>query len=109
MPRWPLSTSNAPSSTASGTTPSHQTLIRQITRLFRDVPLVFGPMRDRPPTGVLDWTARRLCGAEALQGRQSLHPLAPGTDRREVRVHGLRFGREAEAVNDRQHVDIRES
>src|SRR6516164_9779606 len=37
-PRWPPSTSNAPSSTASGTTPSHQTLIRQITRLFRDEP-----------------------------------------------------------------------
>jgi hypothetical protein len=39
IPRWPPSTSNAPISTASGTTPSHQTLIRQITRLFRDGPL----------------------------------------------------------------------
>src|ERR1700748_1103479 len=39
MPRWRPSTSNEPSSTASGTTPSPQTFIRQITRLFRDVPL----------------------------------------------------------------------
>src|ERR1700739_770169 len=39
MPRWPPSTSNALGSMASGTTPSHQTLIRQTTRLFRDVPL----------------------------------------------------------------------
>ena len=41
MPRWPPSTSNTPSSTASGTTPSHQTLIRQITRVFRDVSLAY--------------------------------------------------------------------
>src|SRR5580704_18748194 len=40
MPRWPRSTSGAPSSTASGTTPSHQILIAQIARLSRDGPLV---------------------------------------------------------------------
>ena len=40
MPRWPPSTSSAPSSTASGTTPSHQILIAQIVRLSRDGPLV---------------------------------------------------------------------
>ncbi len=39
MPRWPPSTSNAPSSTASGTTPSHQMPIAQIARLSRDGPL----------------------------------------------------------------------
>jgi hypothetical protein len=38
MPRWPRSTSNAPSSTASGTTPSHQIPIAQIARLSRDGP-----------------------------------------------------------------------
>jgi predicted phage terminase large subunit-like protein len=37
-PRWPLSTSNVPSSTASGTTPSHQVRIAQIARLSRDEP-----------------------------------------------------------------------
>src|SRR5258705_9745612 len=40
MPRWPPSTSSAPSCTASGTTPSHQILIAQIARLSRDGPLV---------------------------------------------------------------------
>src|SRR6516162_6669358 len=39
MPRWPRSTSNAPSSTVSGTTPSHQIPIAQIARLSRDGPL----------------------------------------------------------------------
>src|SRR5215472_15664552 len=38
-PRSPPSTSNGPSSTASGTTPSHQIPIRQIARLFPDAPL----------------------------------------------------------------------
>jgi len=37
-PRWLPSTSNAPSSTASGITPSHQIIIPLITRLFRDGP-----------------------------------------------------------------------
>src|SRR5215470_14528518 len=38
-PRSPPSTSNGPSSTASGTTPSHRIPIRQIARLFPDAPL----------------------------------------------------------------------
>src|SRR5580704_16604597 len=38
-PRSPPSTSNGPSSTASGTTPSHRIPIRQIARLFPDEPL----------------------------------------------------------------------
>ncbi len=37
-PRWPPLTSNAPNSTASGTTPSHRIPTRQIARLFRDEP-----------------------------------------------------------------------
>jgi group II intron reverse transcriptase/maturase len=37
--RWPRSTSNVPSSTVSGTTPSHRIPIRQIARLFPDEPL----------------------------------------------------------------------
>src|SRR6266404_2499726 len=38
-PRWPPSTLNAPSSTASGITPSHRIPILQIARLFPDGPL----------------------------------------------------------------------
>jgi hypothetical protein len=43
-PRWPPSTLNAPSSTASGITPSHRIPIRQIARLFPDEPLAAGRM-----------------------------------------------------------------
>src|SRR6516162_1707188 len=38
-PRWPQLISNAPNSTASGTTLSHRMLIPQIAHLFPDKPL----------------------------------------------------------------------
>src|SRR5438477_2181900 len=41
MPRWPQSISNAPNSTASGTTLSRRRLIPQIARLFPDKLLAF--------------------------------------------------------------------
>src|SRR5246127_6007514 len=54
MARLPRSTSNAPSSTASGTTPSHQILIAQIARLSRDGPLVGSViMADKSPESAL--------------------------------------------------------
>src|SRR5205814_5622140 len=50
-PRSPPSTSNGPSSTASGTTPSHRIPIHQIARLFPDVPLVVGDVDQLPSVG----------------------------------------------------------
>ena len=61
-----------------------------------------------PSPGVLDRSARRLRGAKPLQRRQGFHPLAPGANRREIWVKLLRFRREPEGVDHRQHVEIRQ-
>jgi hypothetical protein len=45
----------------------------------------------------------------ATHCRQRFHPLAPGADRWVLRVHALRLRREAEGVDDRQHVEIGEA
>jgi hypothetical protein len=58
---------------------------------------------------VLDRSPRRLRGAEPLQSRQGFQALAPGADRWEIWVHRLRFRREAESVDDRQHEKVREA
>src|SRR5689334_18476603 len=58
---------------------------------------------------MLDGSPRGLRGAEPLHCRQGFHPLAPSTDRWVLWVHGLRFGREAKGMDDRQHVEIREA
>jgi len=55
---------------------------------------------------MLDRGTRRLRGTKAPQGRQGFHPLPPGADAREIRIHGLRFRRKAESVDDRQQVKI---
>jgi hypothetical protein len=70
---------------------------------------VFRAVRDCPFAGVLDGPARWLSGAKALDGRQRLHLLPPFPDRREVRVHRLRFRSEAKGVSAGQQVIIRET
>src|SRR5205807_7325505 len=77
-PRWPLSTSNVPGSTASGTTPSHQVRIAQIARLSRDGPLVWKIhllhgaqtrlVQNAAITGDAPGTLSRL-GTERIQGQ----------------------------------------
>src|ERR1700738_3112532 len=70
---------------------------------------VFRAVRDCPFAGVLDGPARWLSGAKALDDRQRLHLLPPFPDRREVRVHRLRFRSEAKGVGAGQQVIIRET
>src|SRR5215467_10096835 len=58
---------------------------------------------------MLDRTTRRLGRAKALHCRQAFHPFAPPADYRKLRIHRLRLGREAKAVDNRQHEEIREA
>src|SRR6516164_5125467 len=66
-------------------------------------------MRYDPSPRMFDRAPRRLRRAKALNGRQAFHPFAPGADRWKIRIHRLRLGSEAEAVDDRQYEEIREA
>src|ERR1700747_2107227 len=58
---------------------------------------------------MFDRAARRLGRAKAPHCRQAFHPFAPSADSWKIRIHRLRFWREANAVDNRQHEEIREA
>src|SRR5262249_29793608 len=70
---------------------------------------VFGPMRNRPLSRVLDGSVRRQCGAKLSHGWMCLHPLPPSAEGRVFRIHALSFLRQSERVRARQDVEVGQS